>query len=138
MRRPRQMGTKGEKKMYHNNVEPKSRDRSETTGEDKTWLPRQRCRNQTTANGKTVTTLSLATKTSYLKDDERIERTEWHRIQACVSPNTRAPSARELTSASKASSAAGNTRARAPRSARTISSLPQSSTSAPASATPYP
>ena len=38
--------------------------------------------NKTTPNGKTVTTLSLATKTSYLKDDERIERTEWHRIQA--------------------------------------------------------
>jgi single-stranded DNA-binding protein len=26
--------------------------------------------------------LSLATKTSYLKDGERQERTEWHRIQA--------------------------------------------------------
>jgi len=36
---------------------------------------------KTTANGKTVTTLSLATKTSYLKDGERQERTEWHRIQ---------------------------------------------------------
>jgi single-strand DNA-binding protein len=37
---------------------------------------------KTTTNGKAVTTLSLATKTSYLKDGERQERTEWHRIQA--------------------------------------------------------
>jgi len=37
---------------------------------------------KTTPNGKTVTSLSLATKTSYLKDGERIERTEWHRLQA--------------------------------------------------------
>ena len=36
---------------------------------------------KTTANGKTVTNLSLATKTSYLKDGERQERTEWHRIE---------------------------------------------------------
>ncbi len=35
---------------------------------------------KTTANGKTVTNLSLATKTSYLKDGERQQRTEWHRI----------------------------------------------------------
>ena len=35
---------------------------------------------KTTANGKTVTTLSLATKTSFLKDGEREQRTEWHRI----------------------------------------------------------
>jgi single-strand DNA-binding protein len=35
-----------------------------------------------TPNGKTVTTLSLATKMSWMKDDERHERTEWHRIQA--------------------------------------------------------
>src|ERR1051326_2404238 len=39
-----------------------------------------RSENKTTPNGKTVTPPSLATKTSYLKDDERIERTEWHRI----------------------------------------------------------
>ena len=38
--------------------------------------------NKTTPNGKTVTTLSLATKTTYKKDGERQERTEWHRIQA--------------------------------------------------------
>ena len=37
---------------------------------------------KTTPNGKAVTTLSLATKTSYKKDGERQERTEWHRIQA--------------------------------------------------------
>ena len=37
---------------------------------------------KTTPNGKTVTTLSLATKTTYKKDGERQERTEWHRIQA--------------------------------------------------------
>ena len=37
---------------------------------------------KTTPNGKTVTTLSLATKTSFLKDGERIERTDWHRITA--------------------------------------------------------
>ena len=35
-----------------------------------------------TPNGKAVTSLSLATKTSWLKGDERQERTEWHRIQA--------------------------------------------------------
>ena len=34
-----------------------------------------------TPNGKAVTTLSLATKTSFLKDGARQERTEWHRIQ---------------------------------------------------------
>ena len=38
--------------------------------------------NKTTPNGKAVTTLSLATKTSYLKDGERQERTEWHSIVA--------------------------------------------------------
>ena len=37
---------------------------------------------KTTPNSKTVTTLSLATKTSYKKDGERHELTEWHRIQA--------------------------------------------------------
>ena len=35
-----------------------------------------------TPSGKAVATLSLATKTSWVKDDERQERTEWHRIQA--------------------------------------------------------
>ena len=35
-----------------------------------------------TPSGKAVATLSLATKTSWTKDDERQERTEWHRIQA--------------------------------------------------------
>ena len=37
--------------------------------------------NKTTTNGKTVTTLSLATKTTYKKDGERQQRTEWHRIE---------------------------------------------------------
>ena len=37
---------------------------------------------KTTPNGKTVTTLSIATKTSYMKDGERRESTEWHRVQA--------------------------------------------------------
>ena len=37
---------------------------------------------KTTPNGKTVTTFSIATKTSYKKDGERQERTEWHRVQA--------------------------------------------------------
>ena len=37
---------------------------------------------KTTPNGKTVTTISLATKTSYLKEGDRQERPEWHRIQA--------------------------------------------------------
>jgi single-strand DNA-binding protein len=37
---------------------------------------------KTTPNGKAVTTLSLATKTSYLTDGGHQERTEWHRIQA--------------------------------------------------------
>jgi len=36
---------------------------------------------KTTPNGKAVTNLSLATKTTYLKDGERHERTEWHRIE---------------------------------------------------------
>ena len=36
---------------------------------------------KTTPNGKTVTTLSLATKTTFKKDGERQERTEWHRIE---------------------------------------------------------
>jgi len=35
-----------------------------------------------TPSGKAVATLSLATKTSWIKDDEHQERTEWHRIQA--------------------------------------------------------
>jgi single-strand DNA-binding protein len=35
-----------------------------------------------TPNGKGVTSLSLATKTSWMKGDERQERSEWHRIQA--------------------------------------------------------
>jgi len=37
---------------------------------------------KTTPNGKTVTSFSVATKTSYLKDGERQTRTEWHRVQA--------------------------------------------------------
>jgi single-strand DNA-binding protein len=36
---------------------------------------------KTTPSGKAVITLSLATKTSFMKDGERQERTEWHRIQ---------------------------------------------------------
>ena len=35
-----------------------------------------------TPNGKAVATLSVATKTSWMKGDERQERTEWHRVQA--------------------------------------------------------
>ncbi len=35
-----------------------------------------------TPSDKALATLSLATKTSWTKDDERQERTEWHRIQA--------------------------------------------------------
>ena len=35
-----------------------------------------------TPNGKAVATLSIATKTSWIKDDVRQERTEWHRVQA--------------------------------------------------------
>ncbi len=35
-----------------------------------------------TPNGKAVASLSLATKTSWMKGDERQERTEWHRVQA--------------------------------------------------------
>jgi single-strand DNA-binding protein len=63
------MGTKGEKKMYRNNVELIGFLGSDAEG-------------KTTPNGKAVTNLSLATKTSYLKNGERQERTEWHRIQA--------------------------------------------------------
>jgi single-strand DNA-binding protein len=37
---------------------------------------------KTIPNGNAVTTFSLATKTSYKKDGERQERTEWHRVQA--------------------------------------------------------
>jgi single-strand DNA-binding protein len=36
---------------------------------------------KTTPNGNTVTTFSIATKT-YIKDRNRQERTEWHRVQA--------------------------------------------------------
>ena len=50
---------------------------------------------KTTANGETVTTLSLATKTSYKKDGERQQRTEWHRIQAWGSLGEYAASFRE-------------------------------------------
>jgi single-strand DNA-binding protein len=35
-----------------------------------------------TPNGKAVATLSLATRALWMNDDERQERTEWHRIQA--------------------------------------------------------
>ncbi len=35
-----------------------------------------------TPSGKVVATLSLGTKTSWIKDGERQERAEWHRIQA--------------------------------------------------------
>jgi single-strand DNA-binding protein len=35
-----------------------------------------------TPNGKAVTSLSLATRTSWMKGDERQERVEWHKIQA--------------------------------------------------------
>ena len=35
-----------------------------------------------TPNGKAVANLSIATKTSWMKGDERQERTEWHRVQA--------------------------------------------------------
>jgi single-strand DNA-binding protein len=34
-----------------------------------------------TPNGKAVTSLSLATKSSWMKGDERQERVEWHKIQ---------------------------------------------------------
>ena len=37
---------------------------------------------KTTPNGMTVTTFSIATKTSYIKGGERTDRTEWHRVQA--------------------------------------------------------
>ena len=37
---------------------------------------------KTTPNGKVVTTLSLASETSFLKDGQRTARTECHRIQA--------------------------------------------------------
>ena len=36
---------------------------------------------KSTPNGKAATSLSLATKTSWMKGTERQERTEWHRIQ---------------------------------------------------------
>jgi hypothetical protein len=34
-----------------------------------------------TPNGKAATSLSLATKTSWMKGDKRQERVEWHKIQ---------------------------------------------------------
>lgn len=37
---------------------------------------------KTTPNGKAVTTFSIATKTSFIKDGARQSRTEWHRVQA--------------------------------------------------------
>src|SRR5215471_9559729 len=61
------MGTK-EKEMYFNRVELIG-----FLGLD--------AETKTTPNGKAVTTFSVATKTSYLKDGERQERTEWHRVQ---------------------------------------------------------
>ena len=36
---------------------------------------------KTTTSGKPVTTLSIATRTFFMKGDQRQERTEWHRIQ---------------------------------------------------------
>jgi single-strand DNA-binding protein len=63
------MGTKGEKKMYLNKVELIG-----FTGSD--------AETKTTPNGKVVTSFSIATNTSYKKDGERQERTEWHRVQA--------------------------------------------------------
>ena len=43
---------------------------------------RQRAGNHLYPERESVATLSLGTKTSWMKDDERQERTEWHRIQA--------------------------------------------------------
>ena len=37
---------------------------------------------KTTPNGKTITTFSIASRTSYIKDGEGQTRTEWHRVQA--------------------------------------------------------
>jgi single-strand DNA-binding protein len=62
------MGTKGEKKMYLNKVELIG-----FLGSD--------AETKTIPNGNAVTTFSLATKTSYMKDGNRQERTERHRIQ---------------------------------------------------------
>lgn len=62
------MGTKGEKKTYRNNVELIG-----FTGSD--------AETKTTPNGKAVTTFSIATKTSFKKDGDTQERTEWHRVQ---------------------------------------------------------
>jgi single-strand DNA-binding protein len=63
------MGTKGENKMYLNKVELIG-----FLGSD--------AETKTTPNGKAVTTFSIATKTSYTKNGEWQERTEWHRVQA--------------------------------------------------------
>ena len=86
-----------------------------------------------TPNGKAVTTLSLATKTSFLKDGARSERTEWHRIQAWESwASMPRHSRRARTSAWWASSAAANTKPMVPKSALTRSSPTRSSICGPA------
>jgi single-strand DNA-binding protein len=54
--------------MYRNNVELIG-----FTGSD--------AETKTTPNGRSVTTFSLATKTSYIKDGDRQSPTEWHRVQ---------------------------------------------------------
>ena len=54
--------------MYRNNVELIG-----FTGSD--------AETKTTPSGKAVTTFSIATKTSFKKDGDRQERTEWHRVQ---------------------------------------------------------
>jgi single-strand DNA-binding protein len=63
------MSTKGEKETHLNHVEP-------------IGFLAHHAEVKTTPSGRAVTTLSLATKTSFTKDGERQERTEWHRIQA--------------------------------------------------------
>src|SRR5260370_14807430 len=67
-----------------------------------------------TSNSRSFTTLSLATKSSYKKDDKYISHTEWHRcvVFGKLSEFAKTLSPRAHISRSKANCAAGSTRAR--------------------------
>ena len=74
-----------------------------------------------TNNDRSLTVLSLATKSSYKKDGKYIEHTDWHRcvVFGKLSSESSPPSFRRaLTSWSRASTAAGSSPARRPTRSR--------------------